>query len=250
MKISLSFLLVLLFAVPSALGQTSEAPASTPAAAISSNVAGTSPNPVTPDLDKLQSVASQANASIVRLHIDKWKANADVKSAAQANADSVQRNLTSALPGMIDAVRWAPDDVNATFKLYRNLNALYEVFGTLTEATRVFGQRSDYEALSQQLQGIGSVRRKLGEALVQSTASAQQQLNQMRAQLKTQQEQLAAAQADAAEARKQLLAAQNEPPKKPAPKKKSVAKKPAATVNTPNSSSTGQTGTVAPAPKS
>jgi peptidoglycan hydrolase CwlO-like protein len=142
--------------------------------------------------------------------------------------------------------------VNAEFKLYRNLDALYEVFGTLTEVTRVFGQKGDYEALAQQLQVIGSTRRKLGESLEQLTATAQNQLNQMRAQIKAQQEQLAAA---AAAPPKQIVVAQAEPPKKAAPKKKSVAKKPASAgsgsnSNSPSSNSNGQTSAVTNAPKS
>ena len=254
MKIGLS-LLLLLFASTSILSQTQEA---APASSIpgGKNPAPAADNPtasILTDLDRLQSVASQAAADIGQLHIEKWKANSNAKSNAQADADSVQHNLTSALPGLIDAVRSALEDVNAAFKLYRNLNALYDVFGTLTEATRVFGQKSEYEALSQQLQMISSARRKLGEGLEQLTATTQSQLTQLRIQNKSQQEQLAAAQAAAAEARKELVLAQNEPPKKPVTKKK--AKKSATSGSTSNSNppspdASGQTGAGTAVPKS
>ena len=217
--------------------------------------AGSSMTSILPDLDRLQTVASQAAVDIGQLHIEKWKANSNAKSAAQADADSVQRNLTSALPGLIDAVHSAPEDVNASFKLYRNLNALYDVFGTLTEATRVFGQKSEYQALSQQLHVISSTRRKLGEGLEQLTAITQNQLNQLRVQNKSQQEQLTAAQAAVEEARKEVVMAQAEPPKKTPTKKKSVAKKPAPAAGasntaTPSPSANGQTGTGTAVPKS
>jgi hypothetical protein len=236
MKIGLSLLLLLL----AATWVLSQAPQAAPPA---------------PSLERLQTVASEAPAVIGRLHVEKWKANSEARSAARADADSLQRNLTSALPGLIEAARSSPEDVNAQFKLYRNLNALYDVFGTLTEATRVFGQRSDYEALSQQLQVIGVTRRKLGETLEELTASTQNQLKQMRVQIKTQQEQLTAAQAAVAEARREVELAQAEPPKKPAPKKKAVAKKPAAAssssnANSPSPSSNGQAATGTPSPKS
>jgi hypothetical protein len=256
MKIALC-LLLLWFASALLLSQTPEAapPTSASGGEKPATTASGSMTSILPDLDKLQTVSEQAAANLGQLHIEKWKANSGAKSVAQADADSVQRNLTSALPGLIGAVRSAPEDTNAAFKLYRNLNALYDVFGTLTESTRVFGQRAAYETLSQQLQLVGSVRRKLGESLEQLTASTQKQLVQMRSQMKAQQQQLAAAQAETAEVRKELAVAQTPPPPKKAAKKKTVAKKPAATgsgsgANPPGSNSSGQTGTGTTAPKS
>jgi hypothetical protein len=252
MKIGLCFVL-LLFASASILSQTPEAPLASSASSGEKPASdGSAPKAsVLPDLDRLETVASQVALHIGRLRIDKWKASSGAKSAAQADADSVQRNLSSALPALIGALRSAPEDVNAEFKLYRNLNALYDVFGTLTDATRVFGQKSEYEALSQQLQVISSVRRKLGEGLELLTATRERELNQMRIQIKAQQEQLAAAAAPP----KQIVVAQTEPPKKPAPKKKTVAKKPASAAsgsngNSQGSNSTVQMGVGATAPKS
>ena len=256
MKFGLSLLLLLLMS-GSLLSQTPEVPsANSVSGGEKPPTKSDAPKPSTlPDLDKLQTVAAQASTDIGQLHIEKWKANSSAKSNAQADADSVQHNLTSALPGLIDGVRTAPEDLNALFKLYRNLNALYDVFGTLTEATRVFGQKNDYEAMSQQLHVFGSSRRKLGEALEQLTATTQGQLNQLRMQVKDQQEKVATAEAAAAEARKELVLAQNEAPKKPAPKKKAAAKKPATAGNSSNTNPTssnpnGQTATGTPTPKS
>jgi len=255
MKIGLSLLLVL-FASASMQSQTPEAtaPSSATASEAPASVTSTSTTTITPDLDRLKAVASQAAADIGRLRIEKWKANGDAKSAAQADAMSVQRNLTLALPGMIDAVRSTPANVNAEFKLYRNLNALYDVLGALTEASRVSGQKGEYDTLSQQLQVIGSVRRKLGEDLEQLTATQERELKQLQIQVKAQQEQLVAAQAEAAEARKAVVVAQSEPPKKAPQKKKTAVKKPAASAggsnpNPPGSNSSGQTVSGNSAPK-
>lgn len=209
---------------------------------------------VLPELNRLQTFASQSAQELADLHIDKWKANSAAKSAAQVNADSAHRNLTAALPGLIEAARAAPEDVNAEFKLYRNVIALYEVIGSVTEATRIFGQKDQYEALAAQLQTLRSVRRNLGEALEDLTASAENELQQMRLEIKNQQLQLATAEAAAAAARKELMMAQAEPPPKPTAKKKSVAKKPAtaatgSTSNAAGSSAAGQTSSASNTPK-
>jgi cytochrome c556 len=243
--------LLLLFASAPVLSQAPEPPAAQPAG---TSVANDS-NSIVPDLEKLQTASSDAAETIGRLNIEKWKANGEAKSAARADADSVKRNLTAAMPGMIAAVRAAPDDINAEFKLYRNLSALHEVFGTVVDATRLYGPKSDYEALAQQMRTFESARRKLGEGLERLTADTQRNLDQLRTQIKTQQDQLAASQAETADARKQLALAQAELAKKPAPKKKTVAKKPAATGSSSNPTTSGaspnsQPTTAPPPPKS
>ena len=253
MNISLAFV-VLMLTSGWAFSQTPEA--TTPTSASNSgnaaNVASATKSPILPDLEKLETAASQISLDIGRLRIEKWKAGGIAKSAAQANADSVQRNLTSALPTLIGAVRSAPDDLNAEFKLYRNLNALCDVVSSLTDATRAFGPNSDYEALAKQSLVLNSVRRNLAESLEQLTAATQQELNQARIRIKAQQEQLAAA---AKAPPKEVVVAQTELPKKPAPKKKAVAKKPvsAGSGSNPNSSapnSSGQTAAGTTPPKS
>ncbi len=173
-----------------------------------------------PDLDRLQAAASRATLDLQQLRIDKWKTDGESKRQSEANAESVQRNLTSALPGLIDAVRAAPQDVNAEFKLYRNLNVLYDVFASLTEATGAFGPRGDYEALAQQLETIDSVRRDLADSLERLTSSTQSQLVQLQNQLRTYQQAAAAA---AAAPPKKVVVDDTEPPKKAVHKKKKPA---------------------------
>ena len=172
---------------------------------------------VLPDLDRLRAAASQATLDLGHLRIDKWKADANSKQQAQANADSIQRNLTSALPVLIDAVRSAPQDLNAEFKLYRNLNALYDVFASLTEVTGAFGPKGDYEALAQQLETFDSVRRNLGDALEQLTSSTQSEVVQLRTQVRAYQ------QAAAAAPPKKVVVDDTQPAKKTVHKKKKPA---------------------------
>jgi len=193
---------------------------SAPAVGTASSAGSNSMTYILPDLDRLRSAATQAVTDIGSLRIDKWKTDGETKRQAQNNADSVQRNLTSALPRLIEGVRSAPQDLNAEFKLYRNLNALYDVLGSLTESTGAFGPRSDYDAMAQQLEVIGSVRRDLGDALEQLTASTQSELAQLRSQIKAQQQ---AATATATPPKK-IVVDDNEPaPKTVRKKKKPVA---------------------------
>lgn len=248
MKIA-SGLLLLLFASTLALSQTPAGTLQSPAngSGGSAIVANTTKPAILPELDRLETAASQITVDIGKLRIEKWKTGSVAKSAAKADADSVQRNLASALPGLIASVRAAPENLNAEFKLYRNLNALCDVVGSLTAAARAFGPNNDYEAVAQQLQVLGSVRRTMGDSLDQLSAAQQQELDQARIQIKTQQEQLAAA---AAAPPRETVVAQTEPPKKPAPKKKTVSKKSATPGSAPSSSSPSQTTAGNTSPKS
>jgi hypothetical protein len=182
--------LFLLFLSAVAFGQSATAPVPAPGNTLASTVTMT---PVLSELDRLQAAASQANRDLGNVRIEKWKADSNSKQQAQANADSVQRNLTTALPALISNVRSAPQDVSAEFKLYRNLNALYDVLASLTESAGAFGARSDYDALAQQLGVMDSVRRNLGDELEKLTSLNQLELNQLRTQVHRLRQQAAAA---------------------------------------------------------
>ncbi len=185
---------------------------------------------VSSDLDRLQAAASQANMQIAHMRIDKWKTDAGSKQQAQANAESLQRNLSYALPGLISNFRAAPQDLNAEFKLYRNLNALYDVLASFAESAGAFGPKNDYESLMQPLNVVDSVRHDLGDDLESLTASTQSQLNQLRAQVHSLQQAAVAA-----------------PPKKvvvddTVPEKKTSHKKKSTTGAAPSGSSSGNAG--------
>ncbi len=210
---------------------TSAAVAQTTVPAAPPQTGSTSMTSILPDLDRLQAAATQSTADLSHMRIDKWKADPGSKQQAQANSESIQRNLTSALPGLISDVRSAPQDLNAEFKLYRNLNVLYDVFASVTESTGAFGVKSDYDALAQQLGVIDSVRHNLANALESLTASTQAEVNQLRTQNRALQQA-----AVAAPPPKKVVVDDNEPVKKTTHKKK-PATSPGSSTASPSSNS-------------
>ena len=170
-------LTILLFTAAMSASQTvSQSAQSVPSASATSAA-------VLPDLDRLQAAASQTNADIAHIRIEKWKADNASKQQAQGNAESLQRNLSSALPSLISNYRANTQNLNAAFKLYRNLNALYDVMASFTEATGAFGAKNDYDALAQQLNVIDNVRRDLGDNLDALTSQTQNEMVQLRTQV-------------------------------------------------------------------
>ena len=163
-------------------------------------------------LSRIQQETLGLNADLGKLRIDKWKTDSSTKAQASDNVESIQRNITNALPGLISAVRSAPQSLGANFKLYRNINALYDVLANLAESAGAFGKREEYEVIAPHVAAIDDDRRAYGDLLAQMTASADSRIAAYRQ---------AAAQA-AAQPPKKIIIDDTEPT--PAPKKKSRKK--------------------------
>src|SRR5690348_15895804 len=219
MKLLLRLLLIaVVVSISQAQNPVSSAPAGTVPGAQSLPDQGTL-------LSRIQQETLGLSADLGKLRIDKWKTDSSSKSQATDNAESIQRNISNALPGLISGVRTDPQSLGANFKLYRNINALYDVLANLAESAGAFGKREEYEVIAPHVAAIDDDRRAYGDLLAQMTASADSRIAAY---------QQAAAKA-AAEPPKKIIIDDTEPA--PAPKKKS-RKKPAASSSKTSSSKT------------
>lgn len=185
-------------------------------------------------LDQLKSTSTAIQGDLARMRIEKWKTDGSTKRQTQGNVDSVQRNLQSALPEIMAHVSNSPEDLAASFKLYRNLDALYDVFGSIVESAGAFGSKDEFQGLSNDMNGLENARRSMGERMQRLAAAKEDEISHLRAQVKT------------------LSAVPPPPPKKiivddtePAPKKpvkKKPAPKPSTPTNQTNPSPQPQTG--------
>ena len=142
--------------------------------------------------------ASQATADDLNsLRIERWKADSSVKRQSQTKVDSVQRNISSALPGLVQSVRASPGSVAAQFKLYRNMNALYDVLSGVTESAGAFGGQTEFQTLSGDLTSIDNARRALADRLATVTAQQDADIARLRSAVQTAQAAAAAAAASA-----------------------------------------------------
>jgi hypothetical protein len=174
-------------------------------------------------LSQLEAASKNTQADLAKMRIERWKTDGSYKRQSLANVDSIQRNLEGALPEMITQVRAAPEDLPATFKLYRNLDALYDVLGTVAESAGAFGSKDDYQALSNDLSTLETVRKGFAERIQNLAAAKEAEISRLRTDLR------AAQAAIPATPPKKTLVDDTEPAKKPAVKKKPAAKKPAIT---------------------
>jgi DNA repair exonuclease SbcCD ATPase subunit len=169
-------------------------------------------------LAQLEASSKNTQADLVKLRIERWKSDNAYKKQALARVDSIQRNLQDALPEIISQLRAAPEDLPTTFKLYRNLDVLLEVMVSAVEDAGAFGSKDDLQALSNDLNGLDGTRKQLAQRMESLSSAKEAELVRLRTELKT-----AQAAAPAAPPKK-IVVDDNEPAKKPAVKKKPVAK--------------------------
>src|SRR5450631_7290 len=181
-------------------------------------------------LSKLQQTAQSMQSDLGKTRIEKWKTDGATKKQTLANLESIQRNLQSALPETIAQLNNAPEDVGVSFKLYRNLDALYDVFGSVVESAGAFGSKDEFQSLSNDMNGLESARRAFGERMQKLAASKEDELTRLRAQVKT----LSAAPPPPP---KKIVVDDTEAPKKPVKKKVTKPKTPATTTDAPPSAS-------------
>jgi hypothetical protein len=189
-------------------------------------------------LSQLDATSKTTQADLTKLRVERWKTDANYKKQILANSDSIQRNLQTALPEIMTQLRNAPEDLPSTFKLYRNLDALYDVLGSVAESTGAFGPKDDYQALSNDLNSFEGTRKALAERIETLASAKESEIARLRTDLKTAQAAIPVAPP------KKLVVDDTEPAKKPPVKKKPVPKKPVSAT----APATGQTPPQQPPP--
>ena len=168
-------------------------------------------------LSQLEQASQATQSDLPKLRIEKWKVDGAGKRQAQANVESVQRNLQTALPEIITELRNSPENLEATFKLYRNLDALYDVFGSVVESAGAFGSKDEFQALENDLNSMERARRGFADRMDGLATSKEGELARLRTALQNAQA------AAASQPPKKVVVDDTEPPKK-TPKKKTTGK--------------------------
>jgi len=182
-------------------------------------------------LAQLDQTARQTVLDLGRVHVDKWKTENNVKQQSHDNIASLQKNLSSALPALMQQVQTNPNSVGAVVKLYRNLNVVYDVLASVAESTGAFGAKDDYQALATDVANLDTVRRNIADTLEQMASAQDAAYTQLLNQAHAQQQSAAAAPP------KKVIVDDAETPKKTTTPKK---KKPASSAAAPAAGNTPQ----------
>lgn len=167
-------------------------------------------------IGNLQQASQSAQEDLSHMRVEKWKTDGGTKRQTDSDAQSILRNLQNALPGMVQELKNSPESLPATFKVYRNLDALYDVMNSVVESAGAFGSKEEFQALNKDLGGIEESRRAFADRMDKLANAKETEIGQLRVELQN---------ARAAIPPKKVVVDDTEPaPKKPAPKKKSKPK--------------------------
>lgn len=138
----------------------------------------------------LDSVARAGSA----VDLNHWKGSAAAREEVDGNLLSMQKDLQTTLPPLLSAADAAPSSAAAALPVLLNLDALYSVLLRVTIASRGSAPRSENTTLEQAAVVLDGARRSLGDAVLQSATSAEQQLTELNATVQRQQAALRQAQ--------------------------------------------------------
>ena len=143
---------------------------------------------VRPEIDRL-------NQAVSGLNVPKWKAPNQVKDQTQSDIGSIQRNLKTTLPQLLDAAKAAPTTIAPAFAVYRNVCALYDVLLRVAETASLAGPQQDGVLLDTELQRLDAAKKSLGTSIFDAATSRDTEMVQLRAANSQLKEQIAAVQA-------------------------------------------------------
>ena len=174
-------------------------------------------------LSQLEEASQAAQSDLAKMRIEKWKTDSGSKRQAEGNAESIQRNLRSALPEIIAELKASPESLTSTFKLYRNLDALYDVFESVAESAGAFGSRDDFQSLQNDVSAFERLRRSVAERMETLAGAKEIEVTRLRAALQS-------AQANTpTQPPKKVVVDDDAPVKKPVKKKSAPKAAPAPT---------------------
>jgi hypothetical protein len=132
-------------------------------------------------LAQVQKATSSASVNIGHLRIEKWRTDSDQKQQLQQIAEALQRNIANALPGLINDVQTSKGGVLASFKLYHNLNVLYENLSYLADVAGSLGKKEEFEPLAQDAASLESARSSLSTYIEQTATKLENAFLQLNA---------------------------------------------------------------------
>jgi hypothetical protein len=146
-------------------------PAAQPAAVVS---------PIEPTLTDLERVSAATQSDLTELKSEKqsfnwktawrfWHRESSHSQKTIEMAESVQRNLHDALPGMVQDVR-ASGSFSATFKLYNDITVVCGLLDSLVDSTKAEGKKGD-GPLANDSAAMGRIRQDLATFIEQKAAA-------------------------------------------------------------------------------
>jgi hypothetical protein len=128
----------------------------------------------------LRAAASQINQTLADLSIRHWKAPNQVRDVTQEDVDSIQRDFSGTLLGLLDRADAEPDSIPAAFAVYRNVDALYDTLLRVVLTANLTAPDNEVRSLDSDLNNLEDIRTSLGESILSAAQTQQAEFVRMR----------------------------------------------------------------------
>jgi hypothetical protein len=199
-RATMTFLILLSLSAAAQTAPTEPSAGATPAQA-----AGADASELNAILADLQQWTVSAGHNLDGLRIERWKTDNAQKMQMEKAVTSLQRNLVTIVPGPANDLRKAPNSVAKSFKLYHNINLVYEFLGSVTDAAGSYGKQEEYDPLAGDVASLDNLRRRLSRYTEQTAATLEANLQEVKAEEAKLEARIEAAAAQAAAARKVVV---------------------------------------------
>jgi hypothetical protein len=110
---------------------------------------------------QVQQSTNAASVDIGKLRVDRWKTDPDQKQQLQHIGESLQKSIANAVPALVTNVQSSKGSVSATFKLYHNLNVIYENLNYLADVAGGLGKKEEFDPLAADCAALETARQSL-----------------------------------------------------------------------------------------
>jgi hypothetical protein len=124
-----------------------------------------------PLLANLDEVTTSTRVSLAKLRIEKWKTQSEVKQRLQSDAQAIDRNLSEAVPALVEKLHAEPQSLASNFAMYRNLDAVHDVLNLLTQTAGAVAPDDEYSALANNAGRLDDLRKAFADRMENLAAS-------------------------------------------------------------------------------
>jgi hypothetical protein len=142
---------------------------------------GESSPPVPKASELLRGPLEEVGQAVASINPSHWRASGEVKVATQQNVDSIQKDLSATLPGLLAQADHAPSSVAAVFPVYRNIDALYDVLLRITQTASTSAPATEVSRLSSALEHLENGRTHLAETILATSKNTESRLASLQA---------------------------------------------------------------------
>ncbi|HTD96017.1 MAG TPA: hypothetical protein VK627_03785, partial [Edaphobacter sp.] len=132
----------------------------------------------------LQPALDTLRQTLELLQPERWKTSNAIREEADANINSIRRDLDATLPPLLAAADGAPNSVVQVLPVFRNVEALYDVLLRVSEAGKTSAPSQQSTALDQAITSLEAGRRALGDSIQSAALAQEQQVHDQQAALR------------------------------------------------------------------